>query len=1127
MSAVYNEKQEQTEDWISNDDLPLYRARKRRKRQKPNDLDASQTDDEKLDESEIIDCTQTQSLNEKQYKNKKHGILHSPKAQTKSKHRIHIPKNPNLPTDGFYTQPPQLGSSSPYRIDQFYWQKPNKTSQNSFQKPSPSKALDSTPSNNQRAASVVSSSGSEISERLRSSASSVDLEGVQTLDVAVPLQHDIIPSGPPSSPIDGNMLQDFDDVLADLPSDAFSSSTASDTSTSKAPLSGSSQWRGDKNWPSQVAQHNSVAAPLTNLRQTTLFGQNAVKLSSQSQSTTKHNWPLVNRDEPPTHHKLDHNALKTWVYPTNLGAIREYQYSIVARGLYHNLLVALPTGLGKTFIAATIMLNFFRWTTDAQIVFVAPTKPLVSQQIKACFDIVGIPRSATTMLTGTIPPGIRAEEWLIKRVFFMTPQTFINDLKTGICDPKRIVLLVVDEAHRATGGYAYVEVVKFLNRFNSSYRVLALTATPGASIEAVQGVIDGLGISRIEIRTEESIDIRQYVHSRKVETVLFDYSEEIIVVMELFSKAIQPVLNKLNGMNAYWTKDPMKITAYGCTQARAKWMGSDAGKNANFGVKGMVNTIFSLLASLAHGIELLKFHGIGPFYYKLLRFQKGDNEKGGKYRQQIIDCTHFQTMMTRIHLWVNNPDFIGHPKLQHLQGVVLQHFLDAGEGREASDPSSTRIMVFAHYRDSAEEISKVLKRNDPLIRPHVFVGQADSKDSEGMDQKSQLDVIKKFQEGKYNTLVATSIGEEGLDIGEVDLIICYDASASPIRMLQRMGRTGRKRAGKIIVTLMNEKENENFSKAKDNYEKMQKEISAGTRFEFQDEQSRRIIPKDIHPVVDKTIIDIPPENTQAELPIPKRRANPPKRPPKKFHMPDGVRKGFVKASHIDNEEEMVDEGQNGNLLIPKAAVAAEPIPSLEEVLLNDAEERELERTYLDVKGDMPQIVDTPRLDVFPKLQRSPRPTKHVQHGRATTRFIQMLESMKDATKKPEDWYERRLTSEDRSDGNIQASRRSTFSNRVLDPATALSQSDIGSPPTPTSTEIATPELRKSLPFYQPKRSYHSDSDSGYDLPELGALVKKSGSTSVALAAKISDSISTSKAGSRKRSRRVVDDDSDE
>ena len=46
-------------------------------------------------------------------------------------------------------------------------------------------------------------------------------------------------------------------------------------------------------------------------------------------------------------------------------------------------------------------------------------------------------------------------------------------------------------------------------------------------------------------------------------------------------------------------------------------------------------------------------------------------------------------------------------------------------------------------------------------------------------------MIKNFQEGTYNVIVATSIGEEGLDIGEVDMIICYDQQGSSIRLVNR------------------------------------------------------------------------------------------------------------------------------------------------------------------------------------------------------------------------------------------------------------------------------------------------------------------------------------------------------
>ena len=51
----------------------------------------------------------------------------------------------------------------------------------------------------------------------------------------------------------------------------------------------------------------------------------------------------------------------------------------------------------------------------------------------------------------------------------------------------------------------------------------------------------------------------------------------------------------------------------------------------------------------------------------------------------------------------------------------------------------------------------------------------------------------------YNVLVATCVAEEGLDIGLVDLVVSFEATASPIRMVQRMGRTGRKRVGRVVM----------------------------------------------------------------------------------------------------------------------------------------------------------------------------------------------------------------------------------------------------------------------------------------------------------------------------------------
>ena len=96
---------------------------------------------------------------------------------------------------------------------------------------------------------------------------------------------------------------------------------------------------------------------------------------------------------------FDMCAGKLWIYPTNY-PVRDYQYNIVQQALFKNTMVTLPTGLGKTFIAAVIMYNFYRWYPQGKVVFMAPTKPLVAQQIEACYNIMGIPQDHTAEMTG-------------------------------------------------------------------------------------------------------------------------------------------------------------------------------------------------------------------------------------------------------------------------------------------------------------------------------------------------------------------------------------------------------------------------------------------------------------------------------------------------------------------------------------------------------------------------------------------------------------------------------------------------------------------------------------------------------------------------------------------------------
>jgi hypothetical protein len=91
--------------------------------------------------------------------------------------------------------------------------------------------------------------------------------------------------------------------------------------------------------------------------------------------------PVPHPDLPPVQ-PYDPEKIGTWEYPESAEfAVRKYQFDIASTAVRHNTLVSLPTGLGKTLIAAVVMHNFVRWFPTGRAVFMAPTKPLVHQQV--------------------------------------------------------------------------------------------------------------------------------------------------------------------------------------------------------------------------------------------------------------------------------------------------------------------------------------------------------------------------------------------------------------------------------------------------------------------------------------------------------------------------------------------------------------------------------------------------------------------------------------------------------------------------------------------------------------------------------------------------------------------------
>jgi Fanconi anemia group M protein len=107
------------------------------------------------------------------------------------------------------------------------------------------------------------------------------------------------------------------------------------------------------------------------------------------------------------------------------------------------------------------MFNFYRWYPKGKVIFMAPTKPLVAQQAEACYKTVGIPKSDMIQMTGSSHSHDKRKDiWTEKRIFFLTPQIISNDIMRGNVDVDLIKCIVIDEAHKALGEYAFCKVKK-------------------------------------------------------------------------------------------------------------------------------------------------------------------------------------------------------------------------------------------------------------------------------------------------------------------------------------------------------------------------------------------------------------------------------------------------------------------------------------------------------------------------------------------------------------------------------------------------------------------------------------------------------------------------------------------
>jgi len=463
---------------------------------------------------------------------------------------------------------------------------------------------------------------------------------------------------------------------------------------------------------------------------------------------------------------------------------REYQRKIAEAASATNTLVVLPTGLGKTIIAIMVAAEVLRKYPGSKVVVLAPTRPLVLQHLRAFSSQLELPQGEMTALTGTVDPGERELAWMKARVVFATPQTIYNDVRHGRISLREVALAVFDEAHRSVKDYTYTKLATVYRESADRPLIMGLTASPGASKEKINEIKRNLFIEAVEARSEESEDVKEYVEKTDIETIKVkvpeEYYEVTLRLRELYNDKVKKLLS-VGFLRSNRVSKKALLEARGAISARLKSAQASGGQKGY--IFGAIINQAQAVATL-HALEMIETQG-APTLNRYLEKLRERPDKGKAVSSLLKD-----PKWTMVEAEAEKLASIPHAKIGVMLSVV---------SKELIAKPDAKVIVFTQYRDTIEDIVQALGKRGFSARR--FVGQSDREGSKGMDQQTQTETLEEFRKGGFKVLVSSSIGEEGLHVPDVDLVVFYEAVPSEIRYIQRRGRTGRTTEGTVVILL--------------------------------------------------------------------------------------------------------------------------------------------------------------------------------------------------------------------------------------------------------------------------------------------------------------------------------------
>ena len=461
---------------------------------------------------------------------------------------------------------------------------------------------------------------------------------------------------------------------------------------------------------------------------------------------------------------------------------RDYQISLFEDAIERNTLIVLPTGLGKTIIAAMVA-EFVMRQRNEKVIFLAPTRPLITQHFETMKKLLDLGEDEISKFTGEVDNEDRLLKWVTSKVVISTPQVVLNDMRNGLFNIANYGLIVFDEAHRATGNYAYVDIAR--NFLDAKHRlILGITASPGGDREKLDEINRVLGIEAVRIKTESDPDVQKYMGGIDIRITSLKLPPYVKELADLLRVVLDQITNKIRAAGVF---RPGRFSRSEIAQKIGEVI-----QRAKNGEKNLFVTVTYMSAAIRidYLLEYLESQGLEIAYDYVNEILNSDEKTLKKTASIAGKIPEFSSFIVKLKDLMD----------QKLENPKMKTVLDLCEEQISENPDS-RVIVFTHFRKTSDLLTTYLRERSTLLRPIRFIGQAGKSGDEGLKQKDQDLILQKFRNNIFNVLVATSVAEEGLDIPATDLVIFFEPVPSEIRSIQRRGRTGRTHAGTVRILM--------------------------------------------------------------------------------------------------------------------------------------------------------------------------------------------------------------------------------------------------------------------------------------------------------------------------------------